>query len=56
MCFERREALLAPYVRYLRKKVKEIDILINKPKHEKPKTVGTPENIAAVAERVLEAP
>ena len=42
----------APYVRYLTKKVKEPGILINTPKREKPKTVHTPENIAAVAESV----
>ena len=40
----------APYVRYLEKKVKETGILIDKPKHKKPKTVRTPENIVAVAE------
>ena len=51
--FRRREA---PYVRYLVKKVKETGILIDKTKHEKPKTVRTPENIAAVAESVCEAP
>ena len=34
------------------KKVKEIGILIDKPKREKSKTVRTPENIAAVAETV----
>ena len=49
--FGRREAPSAPYVRYLLKKVKETGILSDKPKLEKPKTVGTPENIAAVAER-----
>ena len=54
--FERREAPSASYVRYLVKKVKEIGILIDKPKREKPKTVRTPENIAAVAESVYEAP
>ena len=54
--FWRREALLAPYVRYLVKKVKETGILIDKPKREKPKTVRTSENIAAVAESVFEAP
>ena len=37
------------------KKVKETDILIDKPKREKPKTVYIPENIAAVAESVREA-
>ena len=41
---------------YLVKKVKETGILIDKPKREKPKTVRTPENIAAVAESVCEAP
>ena len=34
---------------------KETGILIDKPKREKPKTVRTPENIAAVAESVCEA-
>ena len=34
----------------------EAGILIDKPKREKPKTVCTPENIAAVAESVCEAP
>ena len=38
------------------KKVKETGILIDKPKHVKPETVRTPENIAAVAESVCEAP
>ena len=52
----RREAPPTPYVRYLVKKVKETVILIDKPKREKPKTVLTPENIAAVAESVSEAP
>ena len=36
--------------------MKETGILINKPKREKPKTVHAPENIAAVAESVCEAP
>ena len=45
--FRRREPPSAPYVRYLVKKVKETDILTDKPKREKPKTVCTPENIAA---------
>ena len=36
--------------------MKETGILIDKPKREKPKTVRTPENIAAVAESVCEAP
>ena len=52
----RREASSVPYVRYLVKKVKETGILIDKPKPEKLKTVRTPENIAAVAESVCEAP
>ena len=43
------------YFRYLVKKVKETGILIDKPKREKPKTVRTPVNIAAVAESVCEA-
>ena len=38
------------------KKVKETSILIDKPKSEKPKTVHTLENIAAVAKSVCEAP
>ena len=50
MDFGRRESSSAPYVRYLEKKVKEAGILIGKPKYEKPKTVRTSENIAAVAE------
>ena len=54
--FGRREALSAPYVRYLVKKVKETGILIDKPKHQKPKPVRTPATIAAVAESVCEAP
>ena len=55
--FGRREALSAPLsCRYLVKKVKETGILIDKPKCEKLKTVGTPGNIAAVAESVCEAP
>ena len=54
--FGRREAPSAPYVHYLLKKVKETGILIDKPKREKPKTLRTLENIAAVAESVCEAP
>ena len=38
------------------KKMKETGILIDKRKCENPKTVHTPENIAAVAESVCEAP
>ena len=38
------------------KKVKETSILIDKPKRVKPKTVRTPDNIAAVAESVCKAP
>ena len=37
-------------------KVKETGILIDKSKRDKPKTVRTPENIAAVAESVCEGP
>ena len=48
--FGRREAPSAAYVRYLVKKVQETDILSDTPKREKPKTVRTPSNIAAVAE------
>ena len=54
--FGRKKAPSAPYVRYLAKKVKETGIFIDKLKREKPKTVRTPENIAAVAENVCEAP
>ena len=58
MCanFRRREAQLAPYVRYLVKNAKETGILIDKQKPENPKTVGSSENIAVVAESVCEAP
>ena len=56
MDFGRREVPSTPYVCYLVKKVKETDILIDKPKREKLKTVRIPENIAAVAESVCEAP
>ena len=45
----------APYVHYLVQKVKETRIRIDNPKREKPKTVRTPENIAA-AESMREAP
>ena len=54
--FGRREAPSASYIPYLVKKVKEIGILIDKPKREKPKTRRIPENIAALAESVCEAP
>ena len=54
--FGRIEVPSAPYVRYLVKKVKEIGILIDKPKPEKLKIVRTPMNIAAVKESVCEAP
>ena len=54
--FGRRKAPSAPYFRYLVKKVKETGSLIDKPKREKPKTVRTTENIAAVSESVCEAP
>ena len=50
------EAPSAPYIHYLVKKVKETGILIDKPKRENPKSVRTPENIAAVAESMCEAP
>ena len=52
--FGRREAPSASYMRYLVKKVKETGI--DKTKREKPKTVHTPKNIAAVSESVCEAP
>ena len=48
--FGRREA---PSVRYLVKKVKETGVLIDKPKREKPKTMHTHENIAAVASQCV---
>ena len=54
--FGRRESPSAPYVHYLVKKVEETGILIDKPNREKPKAVHTPENIAAVAESIREAP
>ena len=47
--FGRREAPSSSNVRYLVQKVKETGILIDKPKR-------APENIAAVAESVCEAP
>ena len=37
--FGGREALSAPYVRCLVEKAKETGTIIDKPKHEKPKTV-----------------
>ena len=54
--FRRRQALSVLCVRFFVKKVKETGIHIDKPKREKPKTVRTPVNIAAVAESVCEAP
>ena len=56
MDFGTREAPSAPYIRYFVKKVKETGIFIDKLKREKPKTVRTAENIAAVAESMCEAP
>ena len=56
IAYERREAPSASYVRYLVKKVNETGILTDKSKREKPKTVRTAENVAAVAESVCEAP
>ena len=49
-----REAPSAPYVSYLMQKVNETDILVDKPKRGKPKTVRKPENIASVAESVCD--
>ena len=49
--WKKRSTVSAPYVRYLVKKVKETDILIDKPKREKPKTVRSPENIAIESDR-----
>ena len=54
--FWKKGAPSAPNVLYLVKKVKEAGNRIDKPKHEKPKTVRTPVDIAAVAESVREAP
>ena len=56
--FGRRRALSAPYVRYLvkRKKVKETGAYSSINQSVKSQTVRTPENIAAVAESVVEAP
>ena len=54
--FGRREAPSALHIRYLVKKVEETGIPIDKPKREKPKTVRTSENIAAVAESMCESP
>ena len=54
--FGKRGAPSTPYVRYLVKKVTEIGILIDKLNRKKLKTVRTPENIAAVAESLLETP
>ena len=54
--FGRREAPSVPYFHYFVKKVKESGIVIDKLKREKPKTVYTSKNIAAVAESVPEAP
>ena len=51
-----REAPSATYVRSFVKKVNETGVLIDKPKRERPKTVRKPENFAAVAESVREAP
>ena len=51
--FGGKEASSAPYVRYLAEKAKDTGILINEPKRQKPKTVLTTENIAAVAESAI---
>ena len=48
--FGRREAPSAPCVHYLVKKV--TDFVIDKPKRKKPKTVSTPENIAAPSKSI----
>ena len=55
-CVRKKRSTITWYVRYLVKKVQETGILIDKPKREKPKTVPTPENIAAVAESECKAP
>ena len=56
--FWKKRSTVIPYIRCLVKKVKETGILIDNPKKEseEPKTVRTPENIAAVVESVSEAP
>ena len=53
--WEKRSSVSSVF-RYLVKKVKGTGILIDKLKHEKPKIVHTPEDIAAVAKSVREAP
>ena len=53
--FRRTEAPSASCGHCLVQKANETGILIYKPKHEKPKTVRTPENITAVADSVCEA-
>ena len=54
--FGRTEAPSALYTRYLVEKVKLTGILIDKPRHGKPKKVRRPEDIAAVAESVRKVP
>ena len=54
--FGSRKTPSVPYVRYLVKKANETGIVIDKPKREKPKTMRTAKNIAAVAESVCDAP
>ena len=53
---EEKHRQLRMFLILFKKKVKETGILIDKPKREKPKTVPTPKNIAALAKSVLEAP
>ena len=54
--FKKRRTVSCVIVRYPVKKVKETGIVIDKPKRGKPKTVHTPENIAAVAETLCKVP
>ena len=54
--FWKKRSTISSVCSLLVKKVKETVIIVDKPKREKPKTVRTPENIAAVAESVCEAP
>ena len=52
----KKRSTVTSFFRYLVEKVKQTAIFIDKPMREKPKTVCTPENIAAMAKSVREAP
>ena len=54
--WKKRSTVSSVYSLSCEKKVEETGILSDKPKREKPKSVHTPENIAAVAESVCETP